>query len=195
MKFIRGTALAVAAAMLGLGGSAHAAYPDKPITLLVGFSAGGNLDILARTLQPFLEKELGGKIVVQNMPGANSAVMYQHLSQQKPDGYTAAINSAPSLLAPLVASDRRYAVDSFVYVATLTDEPYTLFVNHKTPRLQPFATTREFVEYAKANPGKVLISGTEIGSAPHITSLMITRATGAKFSWVPFNGSAPAVAA
>ncbi len=188
-------ALAVAAVSTFAIGGVQAAYPEKPITLLVGFSAGGNIDTLARTLQPHLEKRLGAKIVVQNMPGAGSSVMYQHLSEQPADGYTAAVNSAPSLLAPLQAGKRRYNVDSFTYIASLTDEPYTLFVNNKNPKTKKFMTIKDFIEEAKANPGKVLIGGAAIGSAPHIASIEVTRVTGAKFTWVPFKGSANAVAA
>jgi tripartite-type tricarboxylate transporter receptor subunit TctC len=189
-------ALAVAAATtFAVASTAQAAYPEKPITLLVGFAAGGNIDTLARTLQPQLEKRLGAKIVVQNMPGAGSSVAYQHLSEQKGDGYIAAVNSAPSLLAPMQAGKRRYNVDSFTYIASLTDEPYTLFVNNKNPKTMKFQTIKDFIEAAKAKPGGILIGGAAIGSAPHIASIEITRVTGAKFTWVPFKGSSLAVAA
>lgn len=174
---------------------ANAAYPERPMTVLVGFSPGGNVDILARTLQPFLEKQLGQKIIVQNMPGAGGSIAYQHLSEQEPDGYTAAINTAPSLLPPLHAGQRRYGLDSFTFVSALTDEPYTVFVNHKKPRGQNFETIQQFIEHARANPRKVLIGGAAVGSGPHLAALQIARVAGVEFTWVPFKGSAPAVAA
>ncbi len=194
-RFMRLFAVLFSATAFVVGAPAMAAYPERPITILVGFSPGGNVDTLARTLQPYLEKELGTKIVVQNMPGAGGSIAYQHLSEQKPDGYTAALNTAPSLLPPLHAGKRRYNLDSFTFISALTDEPYTVFVNHKKPRTKGFATIQEFVEHARANPGKVLVGGAAVGSGPHLAALQISRVAGVDLTWVPFKGSAPAVAA
>lgn len=181
---------ALAAALLvavGVTGSAVAAYPERPVTILVGFPPGGNVDITVRHAQPFLEKYVGGRITVVNKPGAAGALAYTELAEAEPDGYTLAMTSLPGALATQFGTTRRYDVDSFEHIANFTEEPFTIFVRPDSP----FKSLKDIMDAAKANPGTVTLAGAGIGSSPHVGLMLLESLSGAKFNWVPMQGSAP----
>src|SRR3954462_4512771 len=109
------------------------AWPDRPVQLLVGFAPGGNIDIAARLLAPFLERQLGGVVTVVNRPGAGGAIMLGEAAAARPDGHVLAFASFPALITAQHDSQPRYRLDSFAYAGMLTGEPYTLFVGAATP--------------------------------------------------------------
>lgn len=184
-RLLQAAALAAATVLAAAGPAA--AYPDRPITLLVGFPAGGNVDIAARQVQPFLEKYLGGaRIAVVNKPGAAGALMNTELANAAPDGYTLGMLSFPGVFTLLFGAEARYGVDSFEYVANITDEPFTIFVNNDTP----YQSLKDIVEAATARPGEITLAGAGAGSAPHVGVMAFERMTGAKFNWVPMQGAA-----
>ncbi len=163
------------------------AFPDRPIQLLVGFSAGGNIDIAARMAAPFLERHLGqgASIVVINRPGAGGAVMLGDFAAMRADGHVAALVSFPALVTALHDSQPRYRLDSFAYVGLLTDEPYTLFVG----RDAPFRSLADLVRAARERPEEIAIAGAGAGSAPHLALMGLERAAGIRFTWVPLPGA------
>ncbi|MEX2642764.1 MAG: tripartite tricarboxylate transporter substrate binding protein [Acetobacterales bacterium] len=181
------TGLAIAAlAAAGCVTSASAAYPERPITVLIGFPPGGNVDIAARQAQPFMEKYLGGSIAVVNKPGAAGALAYTEAANAKPDGYTLVMLSLPGVFTVLFGGEPRYSVDSFDYIGLLTDEPYSIFVNANSR----FKTLKDLIDASKADPGSVTIAGAGTGSAPHIGALAFEKAAGIKLTWVPMQGAA-----
>lgn len=165
---------------------AAADYPERPITLLVGFPAGGNVDIAARQAQPFMEKYLGGSIAVVNRPGAGGALAYAEAANAEPDGYTLIMLSFPGNWTQLFGKEQHYGVDSYDYIGLLTDEPFSVFV-HADSR---FKTLKDMVEASKADPGSVTLAGAGAGSSPHLGTLAFQKAAGIKFTWVPMQGSA-----
>lgn len=167
-------------------GQAAAEYPERPIQIIVGFPAGGNVDIAARQAQPFMEKYLGGSIAVVNKPGAGGALAYAEVANAKPDGYTLVMLSFPGNWTQLFGTEQRYTVDSYDYIGLLTDEPFSIFV-HADSR---FKTLKDMVEASKADPGSVTLAGAGAGSSPHLGALAFQKAAGIKVTWVPMQGSA-----
>jgi len=167
------------------------AWPERPIQLLVGFAAGGNIDIAARLAVPFLERHLGAgaSIAVVNRPGAAGTIMLNDFVAARPDGHVAGFVSFPGMITALHDSTPRYRLDSFVYVGLLTDEPYTLFVGAGTP----WRSVAELVAAARERPEEIAIAGAGAGSAPHLALLAFERAAGVRFTWVPLPGAGQAM--
>lgn len=162
-------------------------YPSRTIKLMIGFSPGGNLDILARQAVPFLKKYLGGAdIIVINRPGAGGAIMQTELSQAKPDGYTLGLLSMPGVVTVLFGSDIKYTINDFEYSGTFTFEPHSLMVGTKTP----YHSLEDIVAAARKNPGQVTIGGAGIGSAAHLAVKVFERAADVSFNFIPSKGSA-----
>jgi len=185
-------ALGLGAAMIIPAGGA-AAFPERPIQLMVGFPPGGNIDIAARLAAPFLERHLGGgaQVVVVNKPGANGVIMLNDLAAARPDGHTIGLMTFPGLVTAIHDSRPRYTTDSFSFLGMFTDEPYTLYVGTQ----QPIRTVQELIERARTAPGAVTVAGAGVGSAVHLSAVLIERAAGVKFTWAPFVGQAQAQAA
>lgn len=171
-------------------------FPDRPIQLLVGFTPGGNIDLAARLVAPFLERALGGTVTVVNRPGAGGTIMLNELARdpRAADGHTAGFASFPALVAALhegPGGAARYRLESFAYAGLLTDEPYTLFVGAGTP----WRSLPELVAAARARPEEVPIAGAGagLGSAPRMALARFEQAAGVRFSWVPMQGAAQAM--
>jgi len=194
LRAIAAIALA-GSAILGLAApaSAQSNYPERPITMLVGFPAGGNVDIAARLSAPFLEKYLGNgaRIVVVNKPGAAGVLMLNDLATSRPDGHTIGVLSLPGMVTAMIDSRPRYDTDSFTYLGGLTDEPYTFFVGPNSP----YRTLADLVKAAREQPGAIVIGGAGIGSAPHLAAVAWQRASGLRFTWAPLPGAAQSVTA
>ena len=175
-----------------------AAFPDRPIQLLVGFTPGGNIDLAARLVAPFLERNLGGgaTITVVNRPGAGGTIMLNELAREaRPDGHVAGFAAFPALVAALHdpgGAAPRYRLDSFAYVGLLTDEPYTLFVGAATP----YRSLADLVAAARAAPDTIAIAGAGAGltSTPRMALAQLERVAGIRFTWVPMQGAAQALA-
>lgn len=155
--------------------------------LLVGFSAGGNIDIAARIAAPFLERHLGAgaTIAVINRPGAGGAIMLGDFATARTDGHVIALVSFPAIVTALHDSQPRYRLDSFSYVGLLTDEPYTLFVGRDTP----YRSLSDLVQAARARPEEIAMAGAGAGSAPHLALMGFERAADIRFTWVPLPGA------
>src|SRR5919198_2876892 len=163
------TALALFAAI------AHAAYPERPITLIVAYPPGGGTDLVARALAPFVEKYLGCAAL------ANSA----------PDGYTIGFVNTPPLLTIPIERQAQFHWSRYDYIGNIIDDPCNFSVHAETP----IRNLAELAAYAKAHPGEVTVGTTGIGSDDHIAMLKFERAAGVKMRHVPFKGSADVRAA
>ncbi|MBC7779804.1 MAG: tripartite tricarboxylate transporter substrate binding protein [Proteobacteria bacterium] len=178
---------AVLSAMAAPSANAQS-YPERPITLLVPFAAGGGTDVTARTLGQALEKILPGKVVVVNRPGAGGGIALAELAQAKPDGYTIGIVNTPGVITIPIERSVPFSIDTFEFIAAVVDSPATIAVLPDNP----VKTIADLVAAAKSAPGKVTVGTQGVGSAGHISLLMLEAASGVRFNYVPFGGAAPA---
>lgn len=195
----RAAAAAILTFAIGAAAAARAQtvpFPDRPVQLLVGFTPGGNIDLAARLVAPFLERHLGGgaTVTVVNRPGAGGTIMLNDLAREaRADGHVAGFAAFPALVAALHEGNgaARYRLDSFAYAGLLTDEPYTLFVGAGTPH----RSLAELVAAARARPEEVPIAGAGAGlaSTPRTALALLERAAGVRFTWVPMQGAAQAL--
>jgi len=185
---------ALASAMLVLAGAGQAAastYPERPIRLVVPYSAGGTADSLARRLAESLRQDLQQTVIVENRPGANTAVGATHVASSVPDGYTLLLaTAATAVLNPMLVSKLRYQPEhDFTGVANLVLAPLVLSVNAAGPLL----TLADVVRQAKASPGKLAFGSTGVGSSTHLAMELLQSETGTSMNHAPYNGSAPAL--
>ena len=110
------------------------AWPDHPIELVVGFAPGGGTDLTARSLAVFLEKELGTTIVVQNKPGASSAIALSYVARAKPDGYTLAMTNMPGLVSLPIERKAGFTTGDFTYLANLVRDPSEMCIRDRPSR-------------------------------------------------------------
>jgi putative tricarboxylic transport membrane protein len=172
---------------------AHAAYPERPITLIVAYPPGGGTDLVARALAPFVEKYLGGgaKIVIVNRAGAGGEVGFAALANSPPDGYTIGFVNTPPLLTIPIERQAQFHWQRYDYIGNIIDDPCNFSVHTETP----IRNLAELAAYAKAHPGEVTVGTTGIGSDDHIAMLKFERAAGVKLRHIPFKGSADVRAA
>ena len=175
--------------LLGLTAAASSAgYPDKPITMIVAYGPGGGTDLIARLIAPYIEKYLGNeaRIVVSNKAGAGGAIGFTEIAKAAPDGYTIGFLNTPNLISIPIERQANYAWRGFDLLGNLVDDPGAFTVSSASP----FKDLKDLVAYAKANPGKVTVGTTGIGSDDHLAMLFFERAAGVKMTHVPYKGSA-----
>ena len=168
--------------------TALAEYPEKPGEVIVGYSAGGGTDVMARTVAQFLEKELNGSVVVKNMPGAGGQIGFTEVAKAAPDGYTLGTFNLPAALALTHDRDADYDVNSYTYLANFVEDPNTITVAASSP----FQTLGELLDAAKADPGAITLGLSSLGGNDHFGANMIAAAAGAEFTLVPFKGASNA---
>jgi tripartite-type tricarboxylate transporter receptor subunit TctC len=185
-SLIRGLA---ATTIMGWAGTPQAQLLNKPITLIVPFAAGGNLDIVARVLAPALAKQLGQSVVVQNKPGAGGVVGVTEVSRAEPDGSTLLVTTPNAItVAPKMVATQ-YSIASFSSVGVIASTSLLLVAKHDNPIFKDFST---FIQYARANPGKVTIANSGIGTTNHIAILQLQAETGVDLNIITYKGSGPA---
>ena len=177
-------------AMVLAAGAAYAEYPEKPIQVIVGYSAGGGTDVMARTVGPFLEKYLGSgaSIVVKNMPGASGQIGVTEVANADPDGYTLGTYNLPGMMARTLDRKADYDADSFTYLANVVNDP-NVIVTSKKGDLDTFD---KLMAAAKADPGAITVGMSSLGGDDHFMLTKLQNMTGTEFTIVPFRGSAPA---
>lgn len=171
-----------------LSGAADAAYPDKPITMIVAYSPGGGTDLIARAIAPYIEKYLGGgtRIVIVHRPGAGGEIGFAALANAPADGYTIGfVNTPPLITIPIERTAQFGGPQRFELLGNVIDDPCNFAVHADSP----FRNLKDLADYARANPGKVTVGSTGIGSDDHLVMLMFERAAGVKMTHVPFKGS------
>lgn len=194
-KHTKSTIVASLAAAAALAGSAVESqaqdFPTKPITVIVGVSAGSAPDVNARLISAQLEKQLGEPVVVENRGGSNGIIALQALKQSEPDGYTLAYMSTPYSLNPSVYKELPFNTrEDFVAVAlTGTSDGYLLLAN---PDL-PADNVEELTEYAKDN--RVLFGSPGVGSHLHLGGELLKLAIGGQLEHVPYKGVGEAIPA
>jgi tripartite-type tricarboxylate transporter receptor subunit TctC len=167
---------------------ALADYPEEAITIIVPFSAGGGTDLTARTVAMFLEAELGESVVVVNRPGAGGEIALTEVASAKPDGYTLGIINTPGIVTIPIERNAAFDITSFDFVAGMVEDPATI----NTLESSGISTLEELVEAAKERPGEITVGTQGVGSAGHISLLLLERAADVTFRAIPFSGAAPA---
>jgi tripartite-type tricarboxylate transporter receptor subunit TctC len=193
MTPMRRLGLRAALIVIGLAwslGAAAQAWPNRPITLVVPFAAGGPTDIVARTLGAVMQRNLGQTVVIDNRVGAGGTIAATSVARATPDGYTFLIHhngmaTAPSLYRKLPLNN----LTDFEYVSQVIDVPMTLLGRKDLPP----KNLPELIAYLKANGDKVTIAHAGLGAVSHLCSMVFRQAVGADLTTVPYNGTAPAM--
>ncbi|MBK6651664.1 MAG: tripartite tricarboxylate transporter substrate binding protein [Betaproteobacteria bacterium] len=169
---------------------AHAAFPDKPIKIVMGFPAGGPLDQHARLLTDKLQSVLGQPIIVDYKPGAGGSVGAETVAKSPADGYTLMLaNTGVMVINPALYGKLPYqTLRDFVPIARTAMQPLALLVNPKVP----VNNLQELVEYARARPGQINYGSAGNGGISHLVPEMFKTATGLFMVHIPYRGSAPA---
>lgn len=177
----------LAAALMCLPGIGGAAYPERPITMIIAFSPGGGTDVVARALVPYLEKHIGGqaKIVIVNRPGAGGDIGFAAIAAAAADGYTIGFINSPSFLAIPLERATKYTWQSFELLGNVVDDPASFAVHADSP-IKDLADLAAFV---KANPGALSVGTPGVGAPGHLASIMFGKLVGAPVNHIPFKGA------
>ncbi len=190
-RALTGAALLALAAALP-GAALAQAYPNKALTMVVPFSAGGTTDILARIVGKALEAELGQPVVIDNKAGAGGNIGAQAAARARPDGYTLFMGTVGThAINEALYSKLPYSpLGDFAPISRVAMVP-NLLVAHPS---RPYKTVKELIDYAKANPGKVNFGSSGNGSSIHLSGELFKSLAKVDMVHVPYKGSAPAVA-
>jgi tripartite-type tricarboxylate transporter receptor subunit TctC len=174
-------------ALLPLAGAAQAQWqPDRAITMIVAFAAGGGTDAAARLIARFMERDLGQSVVVLNRPGAGGEIGFSELARARPDGLTIGFINTPHIVTLPMERQARFRLEDFSLIGNIVDDPGGLWVRADSD-IRSFA---DLIAAARARPETISYGTTGVGSDDHLAVLALERATGAKFLHVPFGGSA-----
>nr|WP_315526820.1 tripartite tricarboxylate transporter substrate binding protein [uncultured Achromobacter sp.] len=188
MKVLSKVAVLVLAA--GMGAGAHAAFPERPVRLVVPFGAGGITDIVARQVGKGMGDVLGQSIVIENRPGAGGVIAAQVAATAPADGYTIFMGTVGTqVVNPLIYSKLSYDADKFAPVGMVSGSPYVLAVRAGLPA----TSFSEFVAYAKANPARLNFGSAGNASSPHLGLELLKLTAGLDIVHVPFKSGSEAV--
>ncbi|MDJ0738622.1 MAG: tripartite tricarboxylate transporter substrate binding protein [Gammaproteobacteria bacterium] len=172
-------------------GSAVADYPSKPINYIIPFGPGGESDITARHQQPFFKEKFGQDMVISYKPGGGGAVGWSQLNSAKGDGYTIMGINLPHIIVKPMQKDVGFKTEDITGVYMFHYTPDALVVRDDSE----FKTVQDVIDYAKANPGKLTLSGSGKGTANHLAQIRFDDMAGIKTTYVAFKGTGKAVAA
>ena len=185
--------LAFLASFALCGGALAQAYPSKPVKLIVGYAPGGTPDVIARAIGQRLSQTMGQQFIVENKPGAGGLVSTQTVAKSPPDGYTLLVADVGQLaISPFVFKQPGFdLVKDFAPISMVAVTPLFIAVN---PSLK-IASFKDFIAYAKANPGKLSYGSAGIGSIHHISMESLKAELGLDIAHVPYKGSGQSVPA
>lgn len=186
------TMLAATVALTITAGSALAAYPEKPISVVVPFAAGGPTDVVGRTLAQAMSKPLGGSLVVENVGGAGGTIGAGKVARAPGDGYTLlfhhiGMSTAPSLYRKLDFKP----LEDFIPIGAVVDVPMTLIAKPQTTQ----TNAKDLIAHIRANKDKINLANAGVGSASHLCGLLLQSAMKTDLTTVPFSGTGPAMTA
>jgi tripartite-type tricarboxylate transporter receptor subunit TctC len=183
------------AACLSIAGAADAAradddYPNRPVRFLVGYPPAGTVDICARLIGQYLSEHLHQQFAIENKPGAGNNLATEIAAHSPPDGYTIFLaNPANAINATLYKNLSFNFIQDMAPVAGIVRTPNIMEVNPNVPA----KTVAEFISYAKANPGKVNMASSGIGTSVHLSGALFMLMTGVELVHVPYRGASPAL--
>lgn len=167
-----------------------ATWPDRPITMIVPFPPGGPTDLVARLMASQLSQQLGQTVVVENKAGANATIGMTAAAKAKPDGYTILYNTSSISLAPNLYTKLALNPEKdFDAVSSTAVIPLVLLTHPSVP----VNTVKEFIDYARKNPGKLSYGSAGAGNVTHLGAFLFNQSTGIDAQHIPYRGSAPAM--
>ena len=191
MNFCKWVLTIVAAAGLASGALAqNAAYPSKPVKIVVGYPAGGAVDVVARTMGQSLQTSLGQAFVVENKPGAGTNIAVKSVITAEPDGYT--LMMAANALAANMSLYQPQPFDAekdLVAVSLIGRVPVVIAANANAP----FVNVKQLIEAAKGKPNSIAYGTPGNGSTPHMAIELFARAAGIDLQHIPYRGGSPAI--
>ena len=171
-------------------GVTFAQYPTKPVTMLVGYAAGGPTDTVARVMGVAMGKPLGQTVIVENRPSAGGILAPETVKNSKPDGYTILIHHIGMATTPALYRNLRFnPLTDFEYIGMINDVPMTVIARGNFPAKD----FKEFLAYIKANKDKVTYANAGIGAASHLCGMLFMSAIQTDLLTVPYKGTAPAM--
>ena len=166
------------------------AYPSRPVRIIVGFAAGGAVDTLARLMGQWLSERLGQPFIIENRPGAATNIATEAVVKAAPDGYTLLmVGPSSAINATLYDKLNFNFIRDIAPVAGITRTTYVMAVQPSFPA----KTVREFIAYAKANPGKINMASPGNGTPQHLSGELFKMMAGVNMIHVPYRGDAPAL--
>jgi len=163
-------------------------FPERPLTMVLAFPAGGGTDVAARPLARIMERYLGQAVVVTNRPGASGEIGFTELARARPDGYTIGFINTPTIVTiPIERPQARFRLDDFATVLNIVDDPGAIWVLPDSP----IRSVADLVAEAKRRPGQIAYGTSGIGSDDHLAVLALERVSGTQFLHIPFAGGAP----
>ena len=166
------------------------AYPSRPVRWLIGFSPGGTTDIVSRIVAQWLAEQLGQPFIVESRPGAASNLAAEAAVRAAPDGYTVLLAGAPNAINASLYSKLSFNfIRDIAPVVGIVGVPNIMVVHPSVP----VRTVPEFLAYAKANPGKINMASSGVGSSPHLAGELFKMMTGVDVQHVPYRGAAQAI--
>jgi tripartite-type tricarboxylate transporter receptor subunit TctC len=167
-----------------------AAYPDRPIRLVVPFAPGGGTDTIARTLAAAMSTELGKQIIIDNKPGAGTILGTDAVAKSAPDGYNIVIATFAHAVNPSLVPKLPYAQDkAFAPITLIGKGPNVLVVRADSP----YKTVKDIVDAARAKPGTLTYASQGNGTSAHLAGEMLTNLAGIQMTHVPYRGAGPAI--
>jgi tripartite-type tricarboxylate transporter receptor subunit TctC len=191
MQLLRRLLLSVAAALVAGIAPAHAAYPDRTVTIVVPFPPGGSTDMIARTLAAKLQEQLHQSFIVDNRAGATGTIGMGQVKRAAPDGYTLIVSSlGPFVIAPHLLKSVPYDMaKDFDFITVAVQAPNVLVV----PAASPLKSVADVVAALKKTPDKMTFASSGNGSSDHLTAALFWQRTGTSGVHVPYKGGAPAM--
>ena len=172
-----------------IGGAFALDYPTRPVRFIVGYTAGGSTDIVARLIGQRLSERLGQQFIIENRPGAGNNIGTETVVKADPDGYTVLlVNPANFINASLYVNLNFNFIRDIAPVASFNRVPNVMTVSKDVPA----KNVAEFIAYVKANPGKVNMASSGNGTSVHLSGELFMAMSGAKMLHVPYRGAAPA---
>jgi len=192
MNLLRSIAIAALASFTASAALAQqGAWPQKPVTFIIPFAAGGGTDAFARPLAAQLENQLGTRIVLENRAGAGGTVGASAAAKAAPDGYTFFIGAAHHAIAPALYPKLDYNIETDFAPIGLVASPPQVIVVH--PSKVAAKSLQELVTFAKANPGKINFGSAGNGTTHHLAGELFKLSTGTNLTHVPYRGAGPAL--
>jgi len=165
-------------------------YPSRPITIVVGYAAGGATDVIARTMAEPMRRSLGQPVIVENVTGASGSIAIGRVARATPDGYTLSLgNDASHVMAGATYALQYDLLKDLEPVALLSTGPYVLTAR----KAMPANDLKGLIAWLKANPDKATLGHGGTGGTGHIAGFFFQRQTGTRFQFVPYRGAAPAI--
>ena len=182
-------AVGIASTLLAVG-TAFAAYPDRPIKMIVPFAPGGGTDSIARSLGASMSQTLGQAVIVDNKPGAGTIIGTDYVAKSAPDGYTLVVATFAHAVNPSLMAKLPFDTDkAFAPVALLARGPNILVVRADSP----YKSVKDVLGAARANPGKLTFASQGNGTSAHLAGEMFTNLAKVQMTHVPYKGAGPAM--